>query len=84
MCFFKWINCIKLRIPLWIWKIIFVLSSYEFLAMLEGKIGKGPFFRVQSDEFTVSDPSPIIQKFKPPPSWSLKKGYASTSDNDFV
>ena len=31
----------------------FVLSSYEFLAMLEGNIGKGPFFRVQSDEFTV-------------------------------
>ena len=29
------------------------MSSYEFLAMLEGKIGEGPFFRVQSDEFTV-------------------------------
>ena len=42
-CFYKWINWIDLRIPRWIWKILFVLSSYEFLAMLEGKIGKGPF-----------------------------------------
>ena len=41
------------RIPHWIWKILFVLSSYEFLAMLEGKIWKCPFFRVQSDEITV-------------------------------
>ena len=34
----------------------FVLSCpdwAEFLAMLEGKIGKGPFLRVQSDELTV-------------------------------
>ena len=52
-CFFKWINWIKSRIPRWIWKILFVLSSYEFLAMLEGKIGDGPFLRVQSDELTV-------------------------------
>ena len=29
------------RIPRWISKIIFVLGSYEFLAMLEGKIRKG-------------------------------------------
>ena len=50
---FKWINWIKSRIPRWNWKILFVLSSYEFLAMLEGKIGEGPFFRVQSDELTV-------------------------------
>ena len=45
-CFFKWINWIKWiksRIPRWIWKIIFVLSSYEFLTMLEGKIRKCPF-----------------------------------------
>ena len=28
-------------------------SSYEFLAMLEGKIVECPFFRVQSDELTV-------------------------------
>ena len=45
-CFFKWINWIdwiKSRIPRWIWKILLVLSFYEFLAMLEGKIGKGPF-----------------------------------------
>ena len=55
-CFFKWINWIKPRIPCWIWKNLFVLSCpnwAEFLAMLEGKIGKGPFFRVQSDELTV-------------------------------
>ena len=29
------------------------MSSYEFLAILEGKIGKDPFFRVQSEELTV-------------------------------
>ena len=34
-------------------KILFALGADEFLAMLEGKIGEGPFFRVQSDEFTV-------------------------------
>ena len=54
-CFFKWINWIKSRIPLWIWKILFVLSSYEFLAIMEGKNRKGPFFRVQSDELMVWD-----------------------------
>ena len=32
------------RIPRWIWKILFGLGSYEFVAMLEGKIGKGFFF----------------------------------------
>ena len=32
------------RIPRWISKIIFVLGSYEFLEMLEGKVRKGPFF----------------------------------------
>ena len=32
------------RIPRWISKIIFVLGSYEFLAMLEGKTRKGLFF----------------------------------------
>ena len=61
-CFFKWIDWIKWiksRIPRWIWKILFVLSSYEFLAMLEGKIGEGPFYRVQSDELIVW---PAMQK----------------------
>ena len=46
-CFFKWINWInwiKSRIPRWNWKTLFVLSSYKFLAMLEGKIGECPFF----------------------------------------
>ena len=33
-----------LRIPRWTSKIIFVLGSYEFLAMLEGKIREAPFF----------------------------------------
>ena len=32
------------RIPHWISKIIFVLGSYEFLEMLQGKVRKGPFF----------------------------------------
>ena len=32
------------RIPRWIWKIRFVLGFYEFLAMLEGKSIKDPFF----------------------------------------
>ena len=31
------------RIPRWIWKIILVLDSYGFLAMLEGKKWKGLF-----------------------------------------
>ena len=52
-CFSKWINWIISRIPPWIWKILFVLSSYEFLAMLEGKIWKCLFSRVQCDEITV-------------------------------
>ena len=34
-------------------KILFVLGSYEFLAMLEGKIGVTPFFKVQSGKITV-------------------------------
>ena len=33
------------RIPHRIWKIIFVLGADEFLAMLEGKIREGPFFK---------------------------------------
>ena len=49
-CLSEKINWIISRIPRWIWKILFVLSLYEFLAMLEGKIRKGPFFRVQFDE----------------------------------
>ena len=32
------------RIPHKISKIIIILDYYEFLAMLEGKIRKGPFF----------------------------------------
>ena len=32
------------RIPCWISKILFALSFYEFLAMLEGKTRKGLFF----------------------------------------
>ena len=37
----------------WISKNIFVLGSYEFLAMLEDKIRKGFSFRVQSGKITV-------------------------------
>ena len=47
------INLIVSRIPCWISKNIFVLGSYEFLAMLEDKIRKGPFLRLQSGKITV-------------------------------
>ena len=47
------INWIISRILHWISKIIFVYGSYEFLAMLEGKIREAPFFKVQSDKITV-------------------------------
>ena len=33
------------RIPHRIWKILFALGADEFLAMLEGKIREGPFFK---------------------------------------
>jgi len=41
------------RIPHGISKIHFVLGSYEFLAMLEGKIRETPIFKVQSGKITV-------------------------------
>ena len=41
------------RIPHRISKILFVYGSYEFLAMLEGKIREAPFFKVQSGKITV-------------------------------
>ena len=37
--------------------------------MLEGKIGKDPFFRVQSDELTVQcvmDPLEVVKKHRVP------------------
>ena len=34
-------------------KTIFVYGSYEFLAMLEGKIKEASFFKVQSGKITV-------------------------------
>ena len=34
-------------------KILFALGADEFLAMLEGKIGECPFFRVQSGKMIV-------------------------------
>ena len=34
-------------------KILFVLDFYEFLVMLEGKIGERLFFEVQSGKITV-------------------------------
>ena len=33
------------RIPHRIWKILFALGANEFLAMLEGQIREGPFFK---------------------------------------
>ena len=39
------INWIISRIPHRISKILFVYGSYEFLAMLEGKIREAPFFK---------------------------------------
>ena len=43
-CLSERINWIIWRIPHRISKILFVYSSYEFLAMLEGKIRVNPFF----------------------------------------
>ena len=44
-----------LRIPCWISKNLFVLRSYEFPAMLQGKIRKGPSFQglIWSGKITV-------------------------------
>jgi hypothetical protein len=39
------INWIISRIPHRISKILFVYGSYEFLAMLEGRIKEAPFFK---------------------------------------
>ena len=52
-CLSERINWIISGIPHRISKILFVYGSYEFLAMLEGKIREAPFFRVQSGEVTV-------------------------------
>ena len=41
------------RIPHRISKILIVLGSYEFLAMLEGKIKETQFFKVQFGKITV-------------------------------
>jgi hypothetical protein len=43
-CLSESINWIISTIPHRITKIIFVYDSYEFLAMLEGKIREAPFF----------------------------------------
>ena len=40
------------KIPCWISKNIFVLGSYEFLAMIESKLEKALSFRVQSGKKT--------------------------------
>jgi hypothetical protein len=44
-CLSERINWIISRIPHRISKIIFVYGSYEFLAMLEGKIKDAPIFK---------------------------------------
>ena len=41
------------RIPHRVSKIIFALGADDFLAILEGKIREGPFFKVQSGKKTV-------------------------------
>ena len=41
------------RIPRWISKILFALGSYEFLAILEGKLERPHFLKVQSGKITV-------------------------------
>ena len=45
MCLSERINWIISTIPHRISKILFVYGSYEFLAMLEGKIREAPFFK---------------------------------------
>ena len=52
-CLSERITWIISRIPRWISKIIFVLGSYELLAMLEGKIIKGFSFSFQPGKITV-------------------------------
>ena len=52
-CLSERINWIISTISHRISKILFVYSSYEFLAMLEGKIREAPFFKVQSGKITV-------------------------------
>ena len=47
------INWTISTIPHRISKILFVYGSYDFLAMLEGKIREAPFFKVQSCKITV-------------------------------
>ena len=41
------------RIPRWISKILFALGFYEFLAMLEAKLERPHFLKVQSGKITV-------------------------------
>ena len=52
-CLSERINWIISTIPHRISKILFVYGSYQFLAMLEGKIREAPFFKVQSGKITV-------------------------------
>ena len=52
-CLSERINWIISIIPHRISKILFAYSSYEFLAMLEGKIRETPFLKVQSSKITV-------------------------------
>ena len=52
-CLSERINWIISTIPNRNSKILFVYGAYEFLTMLEGKTGEGPFFNVRSDRITV-------------------------------
>ena len=53
------------RIPHWISNILFASGVNDFLAMLEGKIREGPFFKVQSSKTTV---------WKDKVAWKKKRG----------
>ena len=52
-CLSDRMNWIISRIPQMISKILFVYGSYEFLAMLKGKIREAPIFKVQFGKITV-------------------------------
>ena len=62
-CLSERINWIISTIPHRISKILFVYGSYEFLAMLEGKIREAPFFRVQSGKITVCEMSTLNLRY---------------------
>ena len=67
--FSKRINWIMLRIPRWIWKILFVLSSYEFLAMLEVPFFYGSIWWNNSVDFLRLAVSVFIRLYNVHSQW---------------